>query len=436
MHCFSYKKNQLYCENANVSKVAAAVGTPFYLYSVSTFLDHYRKLAHAFSAVPTLICFSMKANSNLTLLKSLVNHGAGLDIVSGGELYRAKKVGVEPKKTVFASVGKTASEIESAIRFGILMFNVESVQELEMINSVARRLRTAQKVAIRLNPDVRPDTHHYITTGSKQDKFGLDIPTAYKLFMQAYRFPHLRLAGVHIHIGSQITRSAPFKEAIQKCLDFIDSIRYAGSAVEYLNIGGGLGIIYSDEKPQTADAFAKAVLPLLKKHSRLKIILEPGRFISGNGGILVTRVIYEKRTKAKSFLIVDAAMNDLIRPAFYGAHHEIVPVIKPRSTARKVKADIVGPICESGDFLAKDRRVPMMKPGDLLAVMSCGAYGFVMSSNYNSRPRSPEVVVKGSRFFVARRRETMDDLVRYEKIVTEVVGPSPRGRASSLVSVK
>lgn len=421
MHRFQYKGRELYCESVPVSRVAASVGTPFYLYSVNTFLDHYRKLAHAFRSVPTLICFSMKANSNLTILKALVNDGAGLDIVSGGELYRAKKVGVNPKKIVFASVGKTVSEIEEAIRSGILMFNVESVQELETINSVAGRLKTVQKVAIRLNPDVRPDTHHYITTGSKQNKFGLDIPTAYKLFMQAYRFPQLRLAGVHIHIGSQITRSAPFKEAIQKCLDFIDSVSYAGGSVEYLNIGGGLGIIYSDEKPQTADEFAQAVLPLLKKHGKLKIILEPGRFISGNGGILVAKVIYEKKTKTKSFLIVDAAMNDLIRPAFYGAYHEIVPVVKPRASSRKVKSDIVGPICESGDFLAKDRRLAPVKPADLLAVMSCGAYGFVMSSNYNSRPRSPEVVVKGSRFFTARRRETMNDIVGYEKIVKEVI---------------
>lgn len=421
MHRFSYKGKELYCENVPVSRVADAVGTPFYLYSVNTFLDHYRKLAKAFRSVPTTICFSTKANSNLTILKALVNAGAGLDIVSGGELARAKRVGVDPAKVVFASVGKTDAEIEEAIRSNILMFNVESAQELDAIERAAAKLKRVQKIAIRLNPDVKPDTHHYITTGSKQNKFGLDMATAHRLFMQSYRYPHLRFAGIHIHIGSQITRSKPFREAISKCLDFVDRVGYAGGAVEYLNIGGGLGIIYSKEKPQTADQFAAAVLPLLKKHRRLKLILEPGRFISGNSGILVAKVLYEKKSSEKSFLIVDAAMNDLIRPAFYGAYHEILPVRRGAGAGRRIRADIVGPICESGDFLAKDRRLPAVKPGDLLAVMSCGAYGFVMSSNYNSRPRSPEVVVRGSRFFTARRRETLDDLLGRERIVKEVV---------------
>ncbi len=421
MHRFHYKGRELYCESVPISKIATKVGTPFYLYSIQTFLDHFLKLKKAFASVETLICFSMKANSNLTVLKALVNEGAGLDIVSGGELFRAKKVGVSPQKIVFASVGKTAAEIEDAIRSNILMFNVESTQELELINAIAHRLGRVQKVALRLNPDVTPGTHHYITTGTKQNKFGLDLKTAYKLFMGSYRYPAIRLAGVHIHIGSQITRSKPFVEAIQKCLDFIDSVSYSGNSVEYLNIGGGLGIIYSNEEPQTADQFAKVVTPLLKNHQKLKLVLEPGRFISGNSGILVARVIYEKKTEAKSFLIVDAAMNDLIRPAFYGAYHEIIPVVKKKSPGRTIKADVVGPICESGDFLAKDRKLASVKPGDLLAVMSCGAYGFVMSSNYNSRPRVPEVVVRENKFFIARRRETMNDLVGHEKIIKEVV---------------
>jgi diaminopimelate decarboxylase len=416
MHRFSYKHSELCAESVAVSRVAASVGTPFYLYSVNTFLDHYKKLADAFKSVPTTICFSMKANSNLTILKALVNHGAGLDIVSGGELARAKKVGVDPKKIVFASVGKTVAEIEEAIRAGILMFNVESGQELETINAVAAKFKKVQKVAIRLNPDVKPDTHHYITTGSKQNKFGINMDAARRLFLGASKYPNLKLAGIHIHIGSQITQSKPFREAIEKCLDFIADV---GHSVEYLNIGGGLGIIYSDEKPQTAAEFSSAILPLLKKRPYLKIILEPGRFISGNSGILISKVLYEKKTDEKSFLIVDAAMNDLIRPAFYGAYHQILPVRKPLSAAKKIKADIVGPICESGDFLAKDRMVAPLRPGDLLAVMSCGAYGFVMSSNYNSRPRVPEVVVRGGKFFVARRRETMDDILRCETIVKE-----------------
>ncbi len=421
MHRFNYKGKELYCESTPVSKIASVVGTPFYLYSIQTFLDHFLKLKKAFASIETLICFSMKANSNLTVLKALVNQGAGLDIVSGGELFRAKKVGVHSKKIVFASVGKTATEIEQAIGSNILMFNVESTQELELINAIARRLGRVQKVALRLNPDVAPGTHHYITTGTKQNKFGLDMETAYKLFMGSYKYPALHFAGIHIHIGSQITRSKPFVEAIHKCLAFIDSVSYSGNLVEYLNIGGGLGIVYSDEEPQTAEEFSRVVIPLLKKHKKLKLVLEPGRFISGNSGILVTKVIYEKKTQAKSFVIVDAAMNDLIRPAFYGAHHEILPVRKAKSDGRTVRADVVGPICESGDFLAKDRKLSPVKSGDLLAVMSCGAYGFVMSSNYNSRPRVPEVVVRGNKFFIARRRETMNDLVSYEKIVKEVV---------------
>lgn len=421
MHRFAYKGKEFYAENVSVRKVAEKVGTPFYLYSIGTFLDHYMKLRDAFKAVKPLICFSTKANSNLTVLKALVNNGCGLDIVSGGELMRAKKVGVDPKKIVYASVGKTDDEIRDAIRTGILMFNVESIQELDRINRVAASLKAKQKIAIRINPDVQPQTHHYITTGSKENKFGLDMETAYNLFVESYRYPSLIFSGIHIHIGSQITEPKPFVQAIRKCLQFIDSVSLVGGNVEYLNIGGGLGIVYSKEKPQTAKQFADVVIPLFKNHPRLKIVLEPGRFISGNSGILVTKVLYEKKAKEKTFLIVDAAMNDLIRPAFYGAYHEILPVVKSTAKNVQMQADIVGPICESGDFLAKDRKIATATVGDLLVVMSCGAYGFVMSSNYNSRPRVPEVVALGNKFYVARRRETMDDLLRTESIVKEVV---------------
>ncbi|MBI4432949.1 MAG: diaminopimelate decarboxylase [Candidatus Omnitrophica bacterium] len=424
MHRFSFKHNELYCEDVPVRTIAQAVGTPFYLYSVGTFLDHYRKLKEAFKAAKPLICFSMKANSNLTVLSALVRSGSGLDIVSGGELFRAKKTGVDPKKIVFASVGKTREEIEEAIGCGILMFNVESAAELEVLNDVAGKLKTLQKIAIRLNPDVAPDTHHYITTGGKANKFGLDRDTAYQLFASAARYPHLRFSGVHIHIGSQITDAKPFIKAIRRSLDFIDAVRAIGCPVESMNIGGGLGIIYSKEKPQTAREFAGAVLPLFKKHNvgkDLKLILEPGRFVSGNSGILVTKVLYRKSAPTKSFLIVDAGMNDLIRPAFYGAYHEIVPVVKVKKRGALRNTDVVGPICESGDFLAKDRKMALSRAGDLLAVMSCGAYGFVMSSNYNSRPRVPEIVVRGKKFFTARRRETREDLVRLETIVEEVL---------------
>lgn len=422
MHRFRYKGKELYCEDVAVSKIAKAVGTPFYLYSVSTFTDHLRRLKDAFRQMDPIICFSVKANSNLTLLKALVREGSGLDIVSGGELVRALKAGVDPKKIVYASVGKTEKEIEAAVKAGILMFNVESIPELDVINEVACRLKTTQKIALRVNPDVAADTHHYIKTGTKENKFGLDTDTVYKLFMESYHYPFLRFAGIHMHIGSQITRSKPFLQAIRKCLELVDGVSYAGNPVEYLNIGGGLGIVYSKERPMTAKEYANLVRPLFKNHSGLKVILEPGRFVSGNGGILVTRVLYEKKAPSKSFAIVDAGMNDLIRPSLYGAYHEILPVYKPaKKSGAKTHFDVVGPICESGDFLAKDRKLWDLKVGDLMAVMSAGAYGFVMSSNYNSRPRVPEVVVKGSRFAVARRRETMVDLLRCEKIVSWAV---------------
>ena len=423
MHRFHYKRKELYCEETPISRIAQKVGTPFYLYSIGTFLDHFLKLKKAFEPANPLICFSMKANSNLTVLKALVKQGSGLDIVSGGELFKAKKVGVDPQKIVYASVGKTEAEIEEAMRSKILMFNVESIPELDVINALACRLKTTQKVAIRLNPDVAPDTHDYITTGSKQNKFGLDMETAYKLFMESYRYPFLRFAGVHMHIGSQITNAKPFVKAIKRALKFIDSVRFGGNPVEYLNIGGGLGIIYSKEKPQTAQAFADEILPLFKDYDlkkNLKLVLEPGRFVSGNSGILVTKVLYVKSTHVKSFVIVDGGMNDLIRPSFYGAYHDILPVIKKNGKGRAIPVDVVGPICESGDFLGKDRKMNSVVVGDLLAVMSCGAYGFVMSSNYNARSRVPEIVVKGSKFFVARKRESRADLIRNERIVAEV----------------
>lgn len=417
MHRFHFRNRELYCEEVPVAKIAKAVGTPFYLYSIQTFLDHYRRLRDAFKELKPLICFSVKSNSNLTVLHELHQAGSGLDIVSGGELFKALKVGTDPKRIVFASVGKTEEEIEAAIRGGILLFNVETEAELEVINRNARRLEKTQAVAIRINPDVEADTHHYIRTGTKESKFGLDLDTAYRIFMEAYRYPSLRFSGIHLHIGSQITDSKPFVQALKKAAEFVGKIRRNGVPLEYLNIGGGLGIIYSNEKPQTADQFAKAVLPILRPLG-LRLILEPGRFISGNSGILVTKVIYWKTSKTKQFLIVDAGMNDLLRPSIYGAHHEIVPVDQRPVSGKPVpNVDVVGPICESGDFLGKGRSLPRLHPGDLVAVMSAGAYGFTMSSNYNSRPRVSEVAVNGKHFAVARARETYEDLIRLEKIV-------------------
>ena len=414
MHDFKFRKNRLYCESVNIEAIARKIDTPFYLYSYKTLTDHFNKLKRAFGNINPLICYSMKANSNLAISRILVKAGAGLDIVSGGELYKASKVGCPAKRIVYASVGKTEDEIAQAIRRGILFFNVESIPELERINRISRRLRKVTQVAIRINPDVEPGTHHYITTGKLTNKFGIDFVTAGRIFAQRKRFSNLKLNGLHMHIGSQIIAGKPFLNAIMRVVHFIDVLQGSGVDLEYLNIGGGLGIIYKDEKPQTADEFARLILPLLKR-TGLKIILEPGRFIVGNAGILVTKVLYLKKSKIKAFIIVDAAMNDLIRPSLYQAHHEILPLRKISGRSRG-KFDVVGPICESGDFFAKNRNLPVSREGDYFAVMSAGAYGFSMASNYNSRPRCSEIMVKGRKFHVIRKREEYQDLVSNESI--------------------
>ncbi|MBL7071915.1 MAG: diaminopimelate decarboxylase [Candidatus Omnitrophica bacterium] len=411
MHEFKYKGSELRCENVKVADIAKKVGTPFYLYSRKTLVDHYQKLKEAFKEVDPVICFSMKSNSNLSVCKALLNEGAGFDIVSGGELYKAMKIGADPQKIVYASVGKKREEIEEAIKRKILLFNVESVPELVHINSIASRMNRKVDVAIRVNPNIRPKTHRYITTGKKENKFGLDLATTEEIFDNSNRYPNLNIKGLHVHIGSQITEAAPYIKALKKIKRFIDSSRIN---VETLNIGGGLGIVYSKERPQTAKQFAASVVPILKKMD-VKVILEPGRFIAGNSGILVMSVVYVKETEAKKFVIVDAGLNDLIRPALYGAHHEIKPVMKAES-ANKEKVDIVGPICETGDFFAKDRRMPELQNGDLLAIMSAGAYGFSMVSNYNARPKPCEVMVSGNEFFVVREREAYKDLIKGESI--------------------
>jgi len=414
MHEFNYKFGQLYCEGVKGEALAKKFGTPLYIYSYHTLIDHFTKLKTAFRSLDPLICYSEKANSNLALLKTLVDKGAGLDIVSGGELFRAIRAGCPANRIVYASVGKTDREIEEAARRGILFFNVESLPELENINRIAKKLNRITNIAIRINPDVEPKTHKFITTGKITNKFGIDLCSAYKILFLRNNFSHVRILGLHIHIGSQITASGPFVAAIRKMVHFIEDLRSGGIEIEYFNIGGGLGIIYDNETPQTAKNFAKEVLPLLKK-TGLKIIIEPGRFIVGNAGILVTKVLYIKSTPKKKFVIVDAGMNDLIRPALYDAYHQILP-LRPTAYALRhtEKVDIVGPICESADFFAKERRLPKVKEGDFLAIMSAGAYGFSMSSNYNSRPRSEEVLVVKDKVFVIRKREVHEDLVRHE----------------------
>ncbi len=422
MHEFKYKGNYLCCEDIKVLDLAKQFGTPLYIYSYHTLIDHFVKLKIAFREVEPLICYSVKANSTLAILKALVDKGAGLDIVSGGELFRAIKVGCPPQKIVYASVGKTDREIEEAIRRRILFFNVESLPELENINRIAGRLNKVANVAIRINPDVEPKTHKFITTGKITNKFGIDFNSAYKILLIRNKFSHLNICGLHIHIGSQVTESTPYVAAITKMAKFIAKLKRRGIDLEYLNIGGGLGIIYDKETPQTAQKFAQNVLPILKK-TKLKIILEPGRFIVGNAGILVTKVLYIKSTPKKKFVIVDAGMNDLIRPALYDAYHQILPLRMTDSAGRKTeKVDVVGPICESADFFAKDRRLSCVEEGDYLAIMGAGAYGFSMSSNYNSRRRAEEVLVIKDKVFVIRKRETHTNLTRNEIIPPFLLG--------------
>ena len=419
-HDFHRVHGELYCEQVPVARIARAVGTPLYIYSHKTLVDHLRKLREAFREWRPLICFSVKANANLAILKLLVAQGAGLDIVSGGELYKALRVGCSPSKIVFASVGKRPEEIREALRAGIFCFNVESLPELQAINRIARGMHRVARVALRVNPDVEAHTHRYITTGVAESKFGIDLRTASSILRRYREFAGVRVIGLHLHIGSQITRSQPFVRAIQRVSRLIAEGRRSGVGLEWLNLGGGLGIIYKDERPQTPKAFAEAIVSLLRP-LRIRLILEPGRFIVGNAGILVAEVLYVKRTRGKRFVVVDAGMNDLIRPALYGAYHEVIPTRASSSRARNGRADVVGPICESADVLARNRRLGMVEAGQLLAVLGAGAYGSTMASNYNGRLRPAEVLVRGRRWAVIRRRETLRDLIRHDVLPRDIL---------------
>ncbi len=414
MHYFSFKKNNLYCENIKVQDLVDEFGTPLYIYSEKTILEHFIKLRNAFSKLKPLICYSVKANSNLSVLNLLTSAGAGLDIVSGGELYRAKKVKCQPGKIVYASVGKTDREIKDAIKYGIFMFNIESIPELERIAVIAKKLKKKVRVALRFNPDVEPGTHAYITTGKKETKFGMDIQTVERIFLNRNNYPYLKVEGLHMHIGSQITKAEPFIKALRKAKKLLSDLEKENIKLKYLNIGGGLGIVYDKEKPQTAKEFASKIIPLISG-LKLKLVLEPGRFIMGNAGILATKVIYIKKTPKKRFVVVDAAMNDLARPSLYEAYHKIVPATKTKAKKDKRLADVVGPICESADFLGKSRKLDVDE-GQVIAIMGTGAYGFSMSSNYNSRPRTAEVLVKNKKARLIRKRENYKDLVAKEII--------------------
>src|SRR5512136_950297 len=413
MHFFEYKDHQLQCEGIPIRQIAEKVGTPFYLYSYHTLVRHFTVFDEAFKGMPHLICYSAKANSNVAFLRLFVNLGGGVDVVSGGELYRAVKSGADPKKIVFSGVGKRKDEIEYALKTGILMFNVESSQELEVINEVAGRIGKKAPVAIRVNPDIDPKTHPYISTGLKQSKFGIDIlraPMAYRL---ASQLPNLRIVGIDCHIGSQLVEVEPIIEALRKLKQLVENLRKEGIEVHYLDLGGGLGITYEDEEPPHPVEYASTILEEIRGFG-CTLILEPGRVIVGNAGVLVSKVLYTKETDEKRFVIVDAGMNDLIRPSYYGSYHQILPV--KEESREEALADVVGPICESSDFLAKGRKIQDLRPGELIAIMSAGAYGFSMSTNYNSRPRIPEVLVRDGQMFVIRQREAYEDLVRGEEI--------------------
>jgi diaminopimelate decarboxylase len=420
MNYFAYRNGWMFAEDVAIAEIAERVGTPVYIYSARTLRRHFRVIREAFKGTDTIICFAMKALSNLSILKLFSDLGAGFDIVSVGELMRCMKAGADPRRIVFSGVGKTDREIEAALNADILMINVESRPELHRVSQVARRLQRHARISLRVNPDLDPGTHPHISTGHRDSKFGIPLSQVREYYAEARHLLNLELAGLSTHIGSQITDTAPFIEAAQKVAAIVSDLRADGIALKYLDLGGGLGIPYQEEPPEPIE-YATALLGPLRDIG-LNIIIEPGRVLVGNAGIFVTRVLYVKETDVKRFVVVDGAMNDLIRPVLYEAYHDIRPV-EQRARASVQAADVVGPVCESGDFFARERELPDVQAGELLAVMSAGAYGFVMASNYNSRPRAPEVVVDGARFHVVRERETFDDLVRGERIVPLREGP-------------
>ena len=411
VHYFHYKKNKLYCEDVSIAALARQVGTPFYLYSQATLERHFTVFDRAFSGIPHLICYSVKASSNLAILKLFRKMGAGFDIVSGGELMRALKAGGAPRKIVFSGVGKSEDEIDLGLQRDILQFNVESETELQILEARARALKKVARISFRVNPDVDPKTHPYISTGLSQHKFGIPIEAAPALYRKARRSPYLSITGIGYHIGSQITQVDPFVDALTRLKRMVVNLKSSGTTIRHLDLGGGLGITYNDEVPPHPDDYGKIVVDLVKDLD-CTVLLEPGRVLVGNAGILVTRVLLTKRNRDKNFIVIDAAMNDLVRPSLYGSYHGI----QPETLTRRARwiADVVGPICESGDFLARARQMPVVKRGELLAIMSAGAYGFVLASNYNSRPRIPEVMVKGTTVKVIRKRESFKDLIRGE----------------------
>jgi diaminopimelate decarboxylase len=426
MHSFHYQRGKLTCESYPLDKAAERYGTPLYVYSSHTIVDHYKRLDQALHELHHEICYAVKANSNLAVIRLLAEQGAGFDIVSGGELYRVIKAGGNPVKCTFAGVGKSREEIEYALRCEVLSFNVESEQELSAVNEIAKSLNKRAPIAIRVNPDVSANTHKYITTGKTENKFGIAIDRVTEVYRRARTFTNIKIRGVQMHIGSQITDSRPFVQAIEKMLPLVRQLK-SDCGIEFFSIGGGIGIVYrgslesgdevwwKQDEPKhalTIQEYASAIVPLLKGLP-IRVLLEPGRFLVGNAGVLLTRVLYVKRSPVKTFVIVDAGMNDLIRPALYQGYHEIVPVRESKDRP-VTRVDVVGPVCESGDFFALDRELTEVEPGEVLALMSAGAYGFTMASNYNSRPLPAELLISGAEAKIVRRRQSYADLVNLE----------------------
>lgn len=413
MHHFAYKDGELFAEQVSLREIARQVGTPAYVYSQATLTRHFQAFSQAFTGLDALVCYAVKANTSQAIMALFASLGGGADIVSGGELWRAIQAGVDPARIVYSGVGKTEAEMEAALKAGILMFNLESIEEMKVLDRVAGNLGLKAPVSFRVNPDVDAQTHPKITTGLAKNKFGLDVELAFAQYQVLAGMPNLAIKGVSCHIGSQLTDVRPFADALERVSVLVERLRAAGIKLEILDLGGGLGITYAQENPPAPDQYAAALADQVRKLG-MRLVLEPGRVLVGNAGLLLCQVHYTKQTPVKRFVIVDGAMNDLIRPSFYDSYHAIWPV-NQKLGVEPVVADVVGPICETGDYLARDRELPPFRRGDLMAVMSAGAYGFAMSSNYNSRPRAAEVLVHGDRYCVIRARETLEDLIRGER---------------------
>lgn len=413
MDLFNYKNETLFCEDVPIPEIAKKIGTPFYLYSQNTLLRHYQKLDESLAGIDHIICYAIKANPSLAICRLLADAGAGADVVSGGELWRALRVGIPPQKIVFNGNGKTAEELIAGLEADILMFNVDSESELILLNKLAGEMGRKARVALRVNPNIDPGTHPYISTGLKENKFGVAVEDAIELYKEADAMPNVEIVGIHKHIGSQIVELSPFIDSLERILAVEEELNRAGIDTRYIDMGGGIGITYNDEHPPSFEEYVSAIRPLIEKSERT-LIVEPGRVILGNAGILVTKVLHVKKSGEKKFVVVDAAMNDLMRPSVYKAYHRIIPVVTRSDRNGTITADVVGGICESTDFFAKDRELPTLEPGELIALMSAGAYGSAMSSNYNSRPLLAEVMVDKAEIKTIRRRQSYEEMVSLE----------------------